>query len=128
MNENRRDYVPAIGIWELVTVIPVGYVTALFFIFGLAAFSEDVHWVHDNPERTLLAAGMALVVGLGYTGLGLLGGIGLLRGDEWGRKLSLAHAVASLVLIPIIGTVIGALSLRYLLQAEVKRRFAPEPG
>jgi hypothetical protein len=127
MNETRRDYVPAIAIWELLTVLPVGCITASVVIFSLMAYSEEMHFGHGNPTQTLLAAGMILVLGLAYMALGLMGGIGLLLGDEWGRKLSLAHAAVSLVLIPIIGTFVGALSLRYLLRADVKQRFAPEP-
>ena len=131
MNETRRDHVAIIAIWELLTVLPAGWLTAFFVMLTVGGHFEAVHSGHGDLVGTAISIGVMLTVGLGYASLGLLGGIGLLRGDEWGRKLSLAHAVASLVLIPI-GTVAGALALRYLTRASamelVAARKRPAPA
>ena len=66
---------------------------------------------------------IAVLVMVAYFILALMGGIGLLRGREWGRVLSIVHAALSLFWVPI-GTVIGILILVYLTGSEVKEYFA----
>ena len=65
---------------------------------------------------------IAVLVMVAYFILALMGGIGLLRGREWGRILSIVHAALSLFWAPI-GTVIGILILIYLTKNEVKEYF-----
>ena len=67
----------------------------------------------------LIIALLVLVVGFV---IALMGGIGLLRGREWGRILSIVHAALSLFWVPI-GTIIGILVLIYLTKAEVREYF-----
>jgi hypothetical protein len=72
--------------------------------------------------------GIGLLVFVAYFVLALMGGIGLLRGREWGRIMGIVHAAISLFWVPV-GTVIGALVLVYLTRSEVRDYFttaAPE--
>jgi hypothetical protein len=51
-----------------------------------------------------------------------MGGIGLLKGREWGRILSIIHAALNLLWVPV-GTVIGVLILIYLTKTETQEYF-----
>lgn len=46
--------------------------------------------------------------------LGLVGGVGLLRGTRWGRIIGLIHSWIVIFIFPIVGTAIGVLVLLYL--------------
>jgi hypothetical protein len=71
----------------------------------------------------IIALGIAMLIMVAYFILALMGGIGLLRGKEWGRILTIIHAALSLFWVPI-GTVIGILILIYLTGSGVKEYFA----
>ena len=60
MDETQRDWIPAIAIWELLSVVPVGYLTAVFAIVGSMTYSEEVYWSHGNPRRTALVVLLTL--------------------------------------------------------------------
>ncbi len=80
----------------------------------------------DMPRMggfAIFALGVAVLVMVAYFILALMGGIGLLKGREWGRILSIVHAALSLFWVPV-GTVIGVLILVYLTKDEVKEYFA----
>ena len=70
----------------------------------------------------IIVLGIVLLVMIAYFILALIGGIGLLRGREWGRILSIVHAALSLFWVPV-GTVIGILILIYLTKTEVQEYF-----
>ena len=71
----------------------------------------------------ILILGIAMLVMVAYFVLALMGGIGLLKGKEWGRILSIVHAALSLFWVPV-GTVIGILILVYLTKTEVQEYFS----
>jgi hypothetical protein len=113
-----------IAIWQLLTVLVAGYLLMSFLIWTYAYFSEAEYFGTGKlwSLEALRYYAIELAVGLGYIVPGLVGAAGLLLAKEWGRKLSIAHALLSLILIPI-GTVAGALSLRYLLREDVQDHF-----
>jgi hypothetical protein len=65
---------------------------------------------------------IAILVLICYISIAIAGGVGLLKGREWGRVLSIAHAALSLVSFPI-GTVIGVIIIMYLTKSEVTGYF-----
>ena len=123
----QRDYVPVIAIWELLSVFGVGYLLVMFLFVTYASYSEAAYFGEPNWPTGVALLIAELILGLGYILVALLGGIGLLRREEWGRRVSILHAILSLVLFPI-GTVIGALSWRYLTREDIKRQFVPADG
>jgi len=70
----------------------------------------------------LFGVGIVALFLLVYLVFCVAGGVGLLKGKEWGRILSIVHAALSLLWFPI-GTVIGVLILVYLTKPEVKEYF-----
>ena len=70
----------------------------------------------------IIMLGIAVLVMVAYFILALMGGIGLLKGREWGRILSIIHAALNLFWVPV-GTVIGVLILIYLTKTETQEYF-----
>jgi hypothetical protein len=85
---------------------------------GVFAF-PSVSYISGFFGLTLAVVALAFVLGVGVAG-----GVGLLRGKEWGRILSIVHAALSLFNIPI-GTVIGVLAMIYLVRQDVREHFLP---
>jgi len=123
----QRDYVPVIAIWELLSVFGVGYLLVMFLFVTYASYSEAAYFGEPNWPTGVALLIAELILGLGYILVALLGGIGLLRREEWGRRVSILHAFLSLVLFPI-GTVIGALSWRYLSREDIRQQFVRVDG
>jgi hypothetical protein len=67
-----------------------------------------------------LSLGMLIL--LAALSIALTAGIGVLRGKEWGRLLSIINAALSLFWFPV-GTVIGLLVIVYLAREEVRQYF-----
>jgi hypothetical protein len=116
----RPDLLILIAIWE--------FITAFFALIGISAIAvfafPDALAPMWGPAVTGAVFGLsvAILVLLCYIGIALAGGIGLLRGQEWGRILSIAHSALSLFWFPV-GTVIGILSIIYLTRSEVAEYF-----
>jgi len=70
-------------------------------------------------ELAITIGGGAFLVFL----IGILGGLGILRQQPWGRQLSLVFSVLILLNIPI-GTILGGYSLWVLMSDEGKKMFA----
>jgi hypothetical protein len=123
-SERRRRFLTLIAIWQLLSVVVAGYLLMWFLAVTYMTYSEQEYFGLGSlwgPEA-LRAYAVELALGLGYIVPALAGAVGLLRTREWGRKLSSVHALLSLILIPV-GTVPGALALRYLLRPDVKEHF-----
>jgi uncharacterized membrane protein (DUF2068 family) len=116
---------------ELLILVAVwDFLVAAGAFIGIAAIS-----VLGFPPAISLAYGPALVgvifglsvvvlILLAVLIISLMGGIGLMRGKEWGRALSLVTAALSLFSLPI-GTAVGVLTIIYLSRADVRRYFSP---
>ena len=117
----RPDLLPLIAIWQFFTAF--GALTGIGAI-AVFAFPGVVAEVFGQAiVGAVFGLSLAVLVLLLYIGLAVTGGIGLLKGREWGRILGIIHAALALSLIPI-GTVIGVLSLIYLTKDEVRGYFA----
>ncbi len=111
----RPDLLLLIAIWEFITAFG-----ALIGLCAIAVFAlpDAIRPLWGPEVGAIFGLSIAILVLLCYIGITIAGGIGLLKGKEWGRVLSIVHAALSLFWFPI-GTVIGILSIIYLTRAEV---------
>ena len=112
----RPDLLILIAIWE--------FITAFFALIGISAIATfafpdaiDTSWGPAIPGA-IFGLSTAVLVLICYIGIAIAGGVGILKGKDWGRILSIAHAALSLFFFPI-GTAIGILSIIYLVRPEV---------
>ena len=115
----KPDLLILVVVWEFITAVGavIGISAILVFALPNAAF------IFGMPRAFgIFGLTVAIAVLLGYIGIALAGGIGLLRGKDWGRILSIAHAAASLLWVPI-GTIIGVLVIIYLVSQQVVAYF-----
>lgn len=122
--KRRANYLSVIAIGQLLSVVLAGYLLMWSLAVTYISYSEAEYFGQGKlwSVESLSTYAIELTLGLGYIVPGLAGATGLLWAKEWGRKLSVVHAVLSLILFPI-GTILGALALRYLLQPDVKEHF-----
>ena len=129
----RPDLLVLIAVWMFLSafgiLIGIAAVSCMFFFTSPWMWWGPEMWngwgMWDMPQMggiALVALGIALLVMVAYFVLALMGGIGLLKGREWGRILSIVHAALSLFSVPV-GTVIGILILIYLTKTEVQEYF-----
>ena len=113
----RPDLLGAIAIWRFIaaSLLAVGIIAIAVFAFPEA--------VEDMEAGSLFGLSMAIIVLLTLISLSVAAGIGLIKGKSWGWILAIVNAVLDLFSIPF-GTVIGVLSLIYLLRKEVREYFA----
>ena len=132
----RPDLIVLIAVWEFLSalgiLIGIGAIASAFFFvcpwMGMWWWDAGDMWgMPGFGGFAIVGLGNALLVMVAYFILALMGGIGLLRGKEWGRILSIVHAALSLFWVPI-GTVIGILILIYLVKPEVRDYFAGSGG
>ena len=128
----RPDLLVLIAVWM--------FLSAFGILIGIAAVSSVFFFAYPwmwwdgmmggwnmwgAPNISVIAIfglSIAVLVMVAYFILALMGGIGLLRGREWGRILSIIHAALTLFSVPF-GTAIGVLILIYLTKNEVKEYF-----
>jgi hypothetical protein len=101
--------------------------SAFFFAYPWMAWDGMMGpWgMWDVPRMggiAFITLGVIALLMVAYFVLALMGGIGLLKGREWGRILSIVHAALSLFWVPV-GTVIGVLVLIYMTKTEVREYF-----
>jgi len=131
----RPDLLVLIAVWMFLSAfgifIGIAAVCSAFF-FSYPWMAWDGMWngwgmwgMWGMPQMggiAFIMLGIVALVMVAYFVLALMGGIGLLRGREWGRILCIVHAALSLFWVPV-GTVIGILILIYLTKAEVREYF-----
>ena len=121
----KPDLILLIAIWE--------FITAFIALIGIAAIAV---FAFPDVIRPLwgeaLAGGIfgltiAILVLLCYAGIAIASGIGLLRGQEWGRIMGIVHAALSLFSFPV-GTTIGILVIVYLTKSDIADYFRAGGG
>jgi hypothetical protein len=113
----KPEFIVLIAIWRFMAAcaLAIGIIAIAVF-----AIPEAV----DNSDTGgLFGLSIAIIVLLTLISLSVAAGIGLIKGKSWGWTLAIVNAVLDLFNIPF-GTVIGVLSLIYLLRKEVKEYFA----
>ena len=116
----KPDNLTVIVVWESITAFGafIG-ICAIAFI----AFPDAVNdMLGSAMPGAVFGLSISVLVLICYIGVAIAGGVGLLKGKEWGRVLSIAHAALSLISFPI-GTVIGIIIIMYLTKSEVKDYF-----
>ncbi|UCE97491.1 MAG: hypothetical protein JSV74_05980 [Dehalococcoidia bacterium] len=116
----RLDLLSLIAVWEFITAfgapISISAVAVLIFPDVIDPF------IGPAIPGAIFGLSVAILVLLCYIGLAIAGGIGLIRGKDWGRILSIVHAILTLFFFPI-GTVIGILTIIFLIRPEVKNDY-----
>ncbi|AKG54248.1 hypothetical protein DGWBC_1621 [Dehalogenimonas sp. WBC-2] len=121
----KPDLVILIAVWE--------FITAFFALIGMSALAfvalaPESWWYPDTPYIDGMHGWIVFGVGIGililcvYMALGIISGIGLLKGREYGRVLGTVHGALSLPAFPV-GTAIGILQMVYLMRTDVKEYF-----
>lgn len=116
----RPDLLILIAIWQ--------FITAFIAIIGVCLIAVFVFPDAVGPlwgqalTGVIFGLSISILVLLAFIGIAVAGGIGLLKGQEWGRVLSIVHAALSLFTFPI-GTIIGVLAIVYLTKADVTEYF-----
>ena len=121
----RPDLLILIAAWQFITAF-----LALIGICAIAVFAfPNVIGPLWGPALTggIFGLSVAILVLLVFIGIAIAGGIGILRGQEWGRVLSIVHAALSLFAFPI-GTTIGILVIIYLTKSDVSEYFKADGG
>ena len=121
----RPDLLILVAVWEFITAG-----VALIGISAIAVFAfPEVIGPMWGPALVggLFGLSIAVLVLLCFVGIAVAGGIGLLKGKEWGRTLSIIHAALGLLNVPV-GTVIGILIIVYLTKTDVREYFVGGGG
>ena len=113
----RSDVLLLIAIWQFLTAAG-----ALIGIIAIAVFA----FPDTNDAGGYFGLSIATVILLAYFGLAVAAGVGLLMVQRWGRVAAIVHAALSLLSIPF-GTIIGALTLAYLLRSKTREYFETAP-
>lgn len=123
----KPDLLLLIAIWEFITAF-LAFIISICAI-AIIAFPHAIRpwWDWWPGAGAILGLSIGVLVLLCYIGIAIAGGMGLLGGKEWGRVLSIAHAVLSLFWFPI-GTAIGVLSIIYLTRTEVTEYIKASSG
>jgi hypothetical protein len=131
----RPDLLILVAVWEFLSafgaLICTGFITAAYFINASWFMGGMGYHMWENAwggwpslgPFEILFMGIMLLIAVGFLVISLLGGIGLLKGREWGRILSIIQAALSLFWVPV-GTAIGILILIYLVRDNVRAYFA----
>ena len=112
-----NDVLLLIAIWQFLTAAVV-----LIGIIAIAVFA----FPDTNDAGGYFGLSVATVILLAYFGLAVAAGVGLLMTKQWGRVAAIVHAALSLLNIPF-GTIIGALTLVYLLRSKTREYFETAP-
>ena len=116
----RPDLLILVAIWE--------FLVAFCCLIGIAAIAtfalpDAVGWRWDRVDTgAVFGLSIGMLVLLCGAGLSIAGGIGLLRGNNWGRIISIVVGVFSLFWFPV-GTAIGILMIIYLARNETREYF-----
>jgi hypothetical protein len=122
-----QDHVKIIGIlWIVFGALSLIAAMFIFLILFGVSFIPDMG---DVAPAVLRIVGVAVGSFLGLLGLPkIIGGIGLLKQQEWARILILAISFISLINIPF-GTALGIYSIIVLFNQETVKLFQrPAPG
>ena len=112
-----NDLLILIAIWEFLTAA-----AALIIVVAIGVFA----FPDTSDAGGYFGLSVFTVALLAYSGLAVAAGIGLLMAQRWGRIAAIVHAALSLLSIPF-GTILGALTLVYLLRSKTREYFEAAP-
>jgi hypothetical protein len=119
-----QDHVKVIGILWIIfgSLSLLGALILSMILFGVSLIPD----MGEIAPGILRFAGIVLSSFLALLGLPkIIGGIGLLKGHEWGRILILVVSFLSLINIPF-GTALGIYSMIILFNPQTVKLFNPQ--
>lgn len=119
-----QDHVKVIGILWIIfgSLSLLGALILSMILFGVSLIPD----IGEIAPGILRFAGIILSSFLALLGLPkIIGGIGLLKGHEWGRILILVVSFLSLINIPF-GTALGIYSMIILFNPQTVKIFNPQ--
>jgi hypothetical protein len=116
----KPDLLTLVAIWQFVSAFLLTIGIAAIAVFALPE-ALGFKW-GPADEGAIFGLSIGIFVLICLIGLSLAGGIGVLKGKNWSRMVSIVNAVLSCFNIPI-GTVIGVLVIIYLMRPEVREYF-----
>jgi hypothetical protein len=119
-----QDHVKVIGILWIIfgSLSLLGALILYMILFGVSLIPD----MGEIAPGILRFAGIVLSSLLALLGLPkIIGGIGLLKGHEWGRILILVVSFLSLINIPF-GTALGIYSMIILFNPQTVKLFNPQ--
>ncbi len=116
----RPEFLVLIAVWEFITAFGTFIGLCIIATFILPGAASGV----SGPALAgvLFGYGVAVMVLMMFIALAIAGGIGLIKGKEWGRVLSIVHGALGLFFFPV-GTAIGVLLLLYLTRPDIRESF-----
>jgi hypothetical protein len=124
----KPDLLILIAVWQFITAfVELGLGFSFIAIFALPDFSGSGQSFDSMGWQDQMGMTVFILLWLCFMALSVAGGIGLLlkRGRKWVRTVSIASNVISLFLPPVVGTIIGILTLFYLNRQDVRDYFNP---
>ena len=115
----RNDLLVLIGAWCLLNALGALIVVAALAVF---AYPPALDLSCGPKTGALFGLSVVTVLGVGYFGVAMAAGVGVLTRRECGRIAAVILAALSLPRIPV-GTVIGLFCLVYLTRSGVKAQF-----
>lgn len=123
----KPDKLILIAVWQ--------FITAFMSLIGIVAVVTDyweASWNGTDWRSGMIGvntfwSSVVILLLLCFLALAIVGGVGLMlnRGRAWARMVSIIHSALSLFAIPVVGTIIGTLSIIYLAKQEVGDYFNP---
>jgi len=131
----KPDLLILIAIWQFINafIALVGIAAIAVFAFPAVTDSFDYGWTGMGGRSGVIGGIFVLSVAIlflvCFMAFAIAGGVGLMlnRGHEWARIISIVHSGLSLFAIPV-GTIIGTLSIIYLIRQDVRDYFNPPPA
>ena len=118
--EKKPDLLILIAIWEFITAL---LVLLLIGAIAVSAFYPLTFMWGVTSAGAIFGLTILMLILVACCGLSIAGGIGLITGRGWGRIVAIVHSALSIFIVPV-GTVIGVLSIIYLVKPEVEEYFA----
>ncbi len=112
----RDQLLILIAIWEFLTAAPLFIGIVAISVFAYPAV------ISNGGVGGIFGVSVAMLALLPFFCLAVGAGVGLLLRQEWGRVLAIIHSALSLLFIPI-GTIVGTLSIVFLVTSGTRKRF-----
>jgi hypothetical protein len=125
----KPDKLILIAVWQFITAF-----MSLIVIATVVSGYREGSWSVMGGRMVIVGGSpfwlsVVILLLFCFLALAIVGGVGLMlnRGRAWARMVSIVHNALSLIAIPVVGTIIGTLSIIYLAKQDVRDYFNPPP-
>ncbi len=116
----KPDLLALVVVWDI--VMAFGALVCIAAIALMALPEVMAPYFGRAFLGVIFSLSLVVLVLLASLAIAIAAGIGVLRGKEWGRLLSIVSAALGLFWFPV-GTIVGLLIMIYLDRREVKQYF-----